>query len=228
MSKYVGTIGERISREVVLVGDFSYETRFGFVSQTNYIYTMQDADGNVFVWKTTKSLFFDVENEKEPDVYDCDCIRKGDTMKITGTVKEHSDYKGTNQTVLTRCKFSLISHKPDEQIKKREQQVVSLADGDFIWEMPYKQYKEHYADCETVVGSYVQHENSASTIKVIIRKGRLKNSGVRGKHFSGYSFVTPDGKYTCTYRAVSEENARKQLKKDYDNSKNWEVYAIYR
>lgn len=221
MSEYIGTIGERITRDVVLVGRFSYQKRFGFSSQTNYIYTMQDADGNVFVWRTTRILDFAVNDE-------LDFIRKGDTMQITGTVKEHSEYKGTKQTVLTRCKFSLVARKPDEEAIKREQQIITLKGKDFIWEMPYKQYKEHYSDCETVAGSYTKHENSASTIKVIIREGRLKNSGVRGKHFSGYSFLTTDGKHTCTYRAVSEENARKQLKRDYPNSEGWEIYAIYR
>jgi hypothetical protein len=28
----------------------------------------------------------------------------GDTVTITGTVKEHGEYKGVPQTVLTRCK----------------------------------------------------------------------------------------------------------------------------
>jgi hypothetical protein len=223
MSNHFGTVGERITREVVLINDFSYISKYGYLEQENYIYTMKDADGNIFVWKTTKLLVIEIPDKRN----ELDCIRKGDKMKITGTVKEHGDYKGENQTVLTRCKYSLIAHKPDEKTIKREQQLLSLRDGDFIQKMPYKQYKEHYADCETVAGSYVKDDYLPATIEVIIRAGRLKKSGVRGEHFSGYTFITDTGG-KVSYRAVSEKNARKQLKKDFPNSEGWELFAVYK
>lgn len=219
MSEYVGTIGKRITAEVVLVSDYSYESRFGYQTQTHYIYTMKDADGNVFVWKTTSVLV----NWDYADNNKNECVRKGDTMQITGTIKEHSEYKGTKQTILTRCKFSLISHKPDEAEIKAQEQASTITENDLVWEMPYKQYKEHYADCETIIGSY-NHE--LHTIKVIIREGRLKNNGVRGKHFSGYEFTSNEGEKRC-YRAVSEETARKQLIKEGLHSENWKCTKIY-
>lgn len=79
--------------------------------------------------------------------------------------------------------------------------------------MKYKRYKEHYNDCETVVGSY---DKSTKTIEVIVPQGRMKKSGVRGQQFAGYAiwFIGKDGeRYYCTYRAVSKENALKQHKK---------------
>ena len=33
-------------------------------------------------------------------------IEEGKTYTIKGTVKEHSEYKGTKQTILTRCKIA--------------------------------------------------------------------------------------------------------------------------
>lgn len=79
-----------------------------------------------------------------------------------------------------------------------------------IERMHYGRYKEHYADCETVQGSY---DKATRTIDVMIPDGRKKPSGVRGKRFRGYQIglIDQNGKKGyCTYRAVSEENAMKQ------------------
>lgn len=217
----MGVIGERITVDVTLVSDYSYESHYGYQTQTNYIYTMRDSDGNVFVWKTTALLV----NLVVDDTDNSECIYKGDTMQITGTVKEHSEYNGVKQTVLTRCKFSLIAHKPDETTAKAQEQALTITAEDLVWEMPYRQYKEHYADCETVIGSYDKERGS---IKVIIRKGRLVNSGVRGKHFSGYQFANVEGTAFVTYRAVSEDNARKQMLKEFPENSDWICVKIYR
>ena len=76
--------------------------------------------------------------------------------------------------------------------------------------MHYSQYKNHYADCATVPGSY---DKTTHTIEVLLPEGRVKPSGVRGKRFHGYQIglTDKDGKHGyCTYRAVSEENAMKR------------------
>jgi hypothetical protein len=216
MSKHIGAIGEKLTVEVVLVNDYSYvDYKYNWGGTTHYIYTMRDANGNEYVWKTTNHLVIVVPDNTSEWV----AIHKGDTMQITGTVKEHSEYNGTKQTVLTRCKFSLVAHKPD----KAKEQEQTIGENDIVWEMPYRQYKEHYADCETIINSY---DRETGTIKVIIREGRLKNSGVRGKHFRGYAFMTDIGKTLC-YRAVSEENAVKQMLKAHPDVKEWELYTIY-
>lgn len=80
--------------------------------------------------------------------------------------------------------------------------------------MHYGQYKQHYADCATVPGSYDKTQRS---IVVIVPEGRMKNSGVRGQHYSYFKLwhiYAKDGMpYYCTYRAMSQENAEKQQKK---------------
>jgi hypothetical protein len=214
MSEYIGTIGERKKLIVTLMNCYSYYTNFG----DNYIYTMCDTDGNVLVWKTTKIL------SVNPGA---DVIKKGDLLEITGTIKEHLVYKDVKQTHLTRCKFSFIEHKTTKSELKKESQLKSLQDGDFIERMLYSRYKKHYSDCEVLEGSYNKSDKfTHPTIEVIIRKGRLKNNGVRGQQFKSYVFVSPDN-IQASYRAVSEENARKQLLKDYPNAENFELVTIY-
>lgn len=217
----MANVGQRVSVEVVLVNDYSYvDYAYSYYGTTHYIYTMKDSEGNVYVWKTTSALII---YSQDGDMDNVTCIRKGDTMIISGTVKEHSEYKGEKQTVLTRCKFSLVARKQNEQETKAKAQKSSLAEGDFVWEMPYRQYKEHYSDCETVVGSY---DEDLRTIQVIIRNGRLKNSGTRGKHFMVFKFKFADGKYAC-FRAVSEENAEKQMLKLYPNAEGYTYEYVH-
>lgn len=49
-----------------------------------------DKNGNVLVWKTG---YQDME--------------EGKFYTVTGTIKEHNEYSGEKQTVLTRCKYSI-------------------------------------------------------------------------------------------------------------------------
>ena len=84
VSSYVGEVGERITADIsgfrVLT---SWYTQFGDMM----LYKFTDPDGNVLIWKTGNYV--------------------DDTYKtITGTVKEHSEFNGVKQTVLTRCKVS--------------------------------------------------------------------------------------------------------------------------
>ena len=226
MSTYIGSVGQKISIEVKLTNIYEYKDyKFSYYGTTHYIYTMQDAEENVLMWKTTSCMSI---QEGEEFWY---LPKKGDTLIIKGTVKEHSEYKGTKQTVLNRCRYSLVEKAPvpptkeELEAKKREEQLSSLKDGDFIWKMPYKQYKEHYSDCETVAGSFERDMHQNSTIQVIVRKGRLKNSGVRGKRFYGWLIKLDDGTVHY-YKAVSPENAIKQMKKEFPDVTDWEIGEI--
>lgn len=81
-SGYVGEVGKRltiIAASARLVT--SWETCYG----VTFLYRFADADGNVFIWRASRP------------------IEVNDGMKIKGTVKEHSDYNGIKQTVMTRC-----------------------------------------------------------------------------------------------------------------------------
>lgn len=221
---YIGEIGKRMKTTATYKKSFEYmDYKYNYYGTTHYIHTFVDADGNVLVWKTTNPVEY-----INDDVYEF--ISEGSVVEITGTVKEHSEYKGIEQTILSRCKFSLIERaKTKEELEKEkaEQQIASLKEGDHIWaDMPYRQYKEHYADCETVAGSF-HYSNGTAYIDVIIRVGRLKASGVRGKHYKGWEFKNEETGGKRCYRAISEENARKRLMKEFPNSGNWELNKIY-
>lgn len=89
-SKHVGNIKDKITVDVKssqLIT--SWDTQFGWSG----MYKFTDNDGNVFIWITSCG----VETNK--------------TMKLTGTVKEHSEFNGVKQTVLTRCK---VEYKPED------------------------------------------------------------------------------------------------------------------
>ena len=210
----------RITVEVTLTNEYSYTDYYG--TERN-IYTMRDDEGTTYVWKTTCLLKI---GEIESD--DCYIIKTGDRFTIKATVKDHSEYKGHPQTVLTRVKVinvlgKALTHEEKIELKKREQ-MDSLKGDDFIWTMPYKQYKEHYADCETLAGSFIRPDYDVPQITVIIREGRLKNSGVRGKHFRSYFFTNEEGKKSVYY-AVSEENAYKRCVKENPDHE-WECTKI--
>jgi len=224
MSNYVGEIGKRVNLNLTLKNEYSYPTYFGYRTQDNYIYTFEDAEGNVFVWKTTSLICIDHE------VNGClmpEFVRKGDSFECKATIKEHSEYKGTKQTVITRVKVLTISHVPTKEEleeKKRQEQMDSLKDGDHIWQMSYRRFKEHYSDCETIAGSY---DSDRATIGVIIREGRLVPSGTRFEHYKGFEFTSPDKTLKRVLRAVSEDNAYRRLVKEMPEASTWECTKIY-
>lgn len=236
---YIGEIDKRLTVKAVYKKSFEYvDYKFSYYGTTHFIHTFEDAEGNVIVWKSTNTVFEINDGKENPNRKgDTEVITKGSTVELTGTVKDHSTYKDTEQTVVTRCKFKMIERaKTADEIRqeKAEAQKASIGENDLVWEMPYRQYKEHYSDCETIIGSYDSHEDSrgnctsAPTIKVIIREGRLKNSGVRGEHFYGFRFApSADSEGGVTYRAVCEENARKRFLKDHPDREDWVLARIY-
>ena len=237
---------EKIKVEVEMVNIYSYTVpAYGYGYEKRYIYTMQDENGTVYVWKTTVHLSERIEvkkgdgceyDERDGKWYGYKPINKGDKIIITASVKGHGEYKGKPQTELTRvkvveCTYNAADERKQKKESRKAEQMNSLKGEDFIWEMPYKKYKDHYSDCETVIDSYDDKSGKfPATINVIIREGRLKASGVRGRHFSEYEFflVDTDGKKArVCYRAVCEENAVKRLLKEFPEAKEVTPGKIY-
>lgn len=92
ISKHVGQIGERITINATFDHSAWFTFRLGWSTETMYIHTFKDPDGNVLIWKTSSRSLSNLE--------------EGDAVQLTGTVKDHNEYKGEKQTVLTRCKVS--------------------------------------------------------------------------------------------------------------------------
>ena len=86
-SAFQGQVGDKISIEI---SDAQIVTSWSTQWGTTYIYKFVDVNGNVFTWKTSGG--FDLD--KKP------------IKNITGTVKAHNEYRGVQQTELTRCKVA--------------------------------------------------------------------------------------------------------------------------
>lgn len=238
----------RIELTVKMNGVYSYtRAAYGYGYETAYIYNMEAEDGTVYVWKTTAVMAERVQTESAFDYAEIDSkgrkwvynlINKDDVVRIKATVKGQSEYKGQPQTELTRVAVverifaaetweEKMARKAAEEKAKAKEQIESLSGEDFAWRMPYKQYKEHYSDCETVAGSFESaSRNGVATIIVIVREGRLKASGVRGMHYSGYRLQNEAGELV-TYRAVSEETAIRRANSEFPNHE-WEVIKVFR
>ena len=83
-SEYVGEVGDRITMPFTVKKTMTFDSYFGGIST---MHIMEDESGNVFVWTTTSKAF-----------------PEGKEILLCGTIKEHKEYRGTKQTVLTRCK----------------------------------------------------------------------------------------------------------------------------
>lgn len=82
-SEHQGSLGERrVYRNLTVRRIIDLESQWG----TSHLHVFEDSSGNVFVWKASGHRL---------DI--------GATYHVRGTVKEHNDYKGTRQTVLSRC-----------------------------------------------------------------------------------------------------------------------------
>lgn len=230
----------RITIKGILSGVHSFERpSFGYGMETVHIYKISAEDGTVYVWKTTSAMAMEIPytgkegchnfEDKNGNPIDYTLPNKGDTVTITASIKGESEYKGEKQTEIQRVKVTDIIRKPEIKIESKKQDLT-LTEGDRIIQMPYKQYKDHYSDCETVNGSFFRDEHTGdSFIKVIIRNGRMKASGVRGQHFAGYEIEWFENGKKCfsSFRAVSEDNALKQAKKAFPNGTDYNCRRIY-
>lgn len=112
MSDYVGEVGERIDVNVAkMVLLTSWECQWGIMER----YKITDTDGNVYTWKTSESFKFEHSIEK---------IR---TLK--GTVKDHTEFRGTKQTELTRCKVTREEKEEPVSVSESPAEVAL----DVIW-----------------------------------------------------------------------------------------------
>ena len=111
-SEWVGEPKQRMELELTLVRDYTYERQaygysYGYHPETMHIYTLADADGNCFVWKTANNI----KTEKWGDdgwLVSDTYAEPGDKVTMKATVKEHGEYKGTKQTVINRPKINGI------------------------------------------------------------------------------------------------------------------------
>lgn len=105
-SEWVGEPKNRLDLTLTLVNDYVYDgcAYSYYDSTTSHIYTFRDTDGNCFVWKTKNPL--STYDEQTGEYVDAEI---GDIVTMKATVKEHGEYRGNKQTVITRPRISTIN-----------------------------------------------------------------------------------------------------------------------
>lgn len=95
-SKYMGEEGEKLTVEATYEGSPHFERRSfgGYGTETCYIHQFRVGDA-LLVWMTGSRKGIPEE--------------EGTKVKLTGTVKEHKEYRGEKQTSLTRCKVTGVA-----------------------------------------------------------------------------------------------------------------------
>lgn len=89
-SEFVGNVGDSIEVKIKVINNFAFESRYGL----SYLHVFKDVDtGNVYTWTTSTK-----------------CVTASDTVyNIKGKIKDHKEYNGVKQTVLTIVKFSELN-----------------------------------------------------------------------------------------------------------------------
>lgn len=98
-SEWFGEEGKRYDLELTYLGYHCWETSFGYHESIQYLHKFKDEAGNIYIWKTGNSMC-----KVTSDGYEF--IKEGEKVTLKATVKEHGDYNGIKQTVLTRCKIA--------------------------------------------------------------------------------------------------------------------------
>lgn len=90
-SDYIGTEGEKINveAEYVATAEFEVPSFGGYGTQTMRVHIFKIGDSKL-VWKTTCTLN----------------LERGSKVALKATIKEHREYNGEKQTVLTRAKVA--------------------------------------------------------------------------------------------------------------------------
>jgi hypothetical protein len=86
-STHVGEIGQRLDLELEVQRVITKDTDYGAL----HIISMRDRANNLIVWMTGSAT-----------------ATPGDRLHVRGTVKKHNEYNAEQQTVLTRCRASVI------------------------------------------------------------------------------------------------------------------------
>lgn len=94
-SEHVGIVGNKLTVTVKYIKTFWYDTIYG----SGCTHLFSDDRGNVFKWSTGKNLVISDDSR----------IPEGSVIELTGKIKSHDEYRNQKQTVLTRCKYTLVN-----------------------------------------------------------------------------------------------------------------------
>ena len=105
-SEWLGEEGKKLETEATFKIGFEFTSTFGYREITQLTAIFEDEAGNKLVWKTGTAFertdgdfCFKVNGEYER-------FSRGEKVRISGTVKRHSEFRGEKQTELTRAKVT--------------------------------------------------------------------------------------------------------------------------
>lgn len=99
-SSHIGQSGDRIEGEFEVIRMVSVEAKkFHYHDRASIDIITMLHNGNIFVIKTKNTPYMNEENGNWR------FLQQGDKVKLRGTIKEHTEYKQTKQTILQRAKI---------------------------------------------------------------------------------------------------------------------------
>lgn len=110
-SEYQGNIKDKLT---ISVKNFQCVTSFYSQFGTTFLYKWLDENNNVYIWYASNPV-----NDSEI------------VIEISGTVKDHSEFNGVKQTVMTRCKVTKSEKAPEEE---HEEGTFDLDSIMYPWE----------------------------------------------------------------------------------------------
>ena len=89
VSEHIGEVKQRITTEVTVLDTKWIETQYG----GSMLVKMVTPEGNRLAWFASNPP---------------DCVEIGAQLNLTGTVKDHKEFRGAKETNLTRCKVTSL------------------------------------------------------------------------------------------------------------------------
>lgn len=123
-NEWFGNVGDKFEKEVMFEKIIGFEGYYGYT----YFVFFRDEDGRVFKWSTNKGTYQCWHKTNGRDAYLE--YEVGKKYLIKGSIKEHSEYKGIKQTVITRCKvlkdeYETHVFNPKDVVKEEKPAVES-------------------------------------------------------------------------------------------------------
>ena len=124
--EWFGNVGDKFEKELMFERIIGFEGYYGYT----YFVFFRDEEGRVYKWSTGKGTYQCWHKTNGRDAYLE--YEVGKKYLIKGSVKEHSEYKGVKQTVITRCKVLKDEYEnhvfSPKDVVKEEVPVVECED----------------------------------------------------------------------------------------------------
>ena len=133
VSNFYGNAGDKFSLTLTFTKSISYTSQYG----TGYFHFFSDDQGNIFKWSTNSPMEFGVK-EPNSDYTSLHSLDQGAIVKISGRIKDHDEYRGEKQTIITRCKYEVVESKErDRKVAEMNEEYNRNKDYKCPWEKPF-------------------------------------------------------------------------------------------